>query len=67
MCVGQALLSAVQRELNQLQEINGLQRKRVAEVVTLLLRDLSDIGAFIGTCFISLALNSSPTSLSPQR
>uniref|UniRef100_A0A8P4KFC8 Kinesin-like protein n=1 Tax=Dicentrarchus labrax TaxID=13489 RepID=A0A8P4KFC8_DICLA len=43
-----ALLSAVQRELNQLQELNGLQRKRAGEVLNLLLRDLSDIGAIIG-------------------
>uniref|UniRef100_A0A7N8XYW1 Kinesin-like protein n=1 Tax=Mastacembelus armatus TaxID=205130 RepID=A0A7N8XYW1_9TELE len=34
----------VQRELSQLQELNGLQRKRAAEVLNLLLRDLSDIG-----------------------
>uniref|UniRef100_A0A8D3DMF4 Kinesin-like protein n=1 Tax=Scophthalmus maximus TaxID=52904 RepID=A0A8D3DMF4_SCOMX len=31
-------------ELGQLQELNGLQRKRAAEVLNLLLRDLSDIG-----------------------
>uniref|UniRef100_A0A7N6BX19 Kinesin-like protein n=1 Tax=Anabas testudineus TaxID=64144 RepID=A0A7N6BX19_ANATE len=39
-----ALLSAAQRELSQMQELNGLQRKRAAEVLNLLLRDLSDIG-----------------------
>uniref|UniRef100_A0A671WJG4 Kinesin-like protein n=1 Tax=Sparus aurata TaxID=8175 RepID=A0A671WJG4_SPAAU len=50
-----ALLSAVQRELGQLQELNGLQRKRAAEVLNLLLRDLSDIGAIIGTSDVKSA------------
>ncbi|XP_071771355.2 kinesin heavy chain-like [Centroberyx gerrardi] len=50
-----AVLSAVQRELSQLQELSGLQRKRAGEVLNLLLRDLSDIGAIIGTSDIKTA------------
>ncbi|XP_042260689.1 kinesin heavy chain-like isoform X1 [Thunnus maccoyii] len=53
-----ALLSAVQRELGQLQELNGLQRKRAAEVLNLLLRDLSDIGALIGTSDVKATTSS---------
>ncbi|KAM7365728.1 hypothetical protein PAMP_016641 [Pampus punctatissimus] len=53
-----ALLSAVQRELDQLQELNGLQRKRASEVLNLLLRDLSDIGALIGTSDVKAATSS---------
>ncbi|XP_059183568.1 kinesin heavy chain-like isoform X2 [Centropristis striata] len=52
------LLSAVQGELSQLQELNGLQRKRAAEVLNLLLRDLSDIGAIIGTSDVKAAASS---------
>uniref|UniRef100_A0A8D0AQ94 Kinesin-like protein n=1 Tax=Sander lucioperca TaxID=283035 RepID=A0A8D0AQ94_SANLU len=54
-----ALLSVVQSELSQLQELNGLQRKRAAEVLNLLLRDLSDIGAIIGTGDVKTAGNGS--------
>ncbi|XP_035984026.1 kinesin heavy chain isoform X1 [Fundulus heteroclitus] len=49
------LLSAVQRELNQLEELNGLQRRRATEVLNLLVRDLSDIGAIVGTGDIKAA------------
>ncbi|XP_068612407.1 LOW QUALITY PROTEIN: kinesin heavy chain-like [Brachionichthys hirsutus] len=42
------LLSAVQKELSQLQELSGLQRRRASEVLNLLLRDLGDIGAVVG-------------------
>lgn len=57
----QVLLSALQRELNQLQELNGLQRKRATEVLNLLLRDLSDIGAIIGTGDVKTAAVSMDT------
>lgn len=57
---GQVLLLAVQRELSQLQELNGLQRKRAAEVLNLLLRDLSDIGAIIGASDAKMAPPSEP-------
>uniref|UniRef100_A0A7N6B6Q4 Kinesin-like protein n=1 Tax=Anabas testudineus TaxID=64144 RepID=A0A7N6B6Q4_ANATE len=43
----------------QMQELNGLQRKRAAEVLNLLLRDLSDIGAIIGTSDVKTAGNGS--------
>lgn len=54
MCF-QALLLVAQRELSQMQEINGLQRKRAVEVLNLLLRDLSDIGAIICTSDVKAA------------
>uniref|UniRef100_A0A3P8Q8W4 Kinesin-like protein n=1 Tax=Astatotilapia calliptera TaxID=8154 RepID=A0A3P8Q8W4_ASTCA len=54
-----ALLSVLEREVSQLQELNGLQRKRAAEVLNLLLRDLSDIGAIIGTSDVKTAGNGS--------
>uniref|UniRef100_A0A665TCS1 Kinesin family member 5C n=1 Tax=Echeneis naucrates TaxID=173247 RepID=A0A665TCS1_ECHNA len=54
-----ALLSAAQLELSQLQELNGLQRKRAAEVLNQLLRDLTDIGAIIGTCDVKTKGNGS--------
>ncbi|KAL1021797.1 hypothetical protein UPYG_G00018090 [Umbra pygmaea] len=47
-------LLAVQRELTQLQELSGHQKKRAAEILNLLLRDLSEIGAIIGTSDVKM-------------
>ncbi|XP_013867455.1 kinesin heavy chain isoform 5C [Austrofundulus limnaeus] len=49
------LLTVVQQELSQLQELNALQRKRAAEVLNLLLRDLHDIGAIIDSSDVKMA------------
>ncbi|KAK6483022.1 kinesin heavy chain-like [Huso huso] len=42
-------LLAVQHELNQLQELSKHQKKRAAEILNLLLKDLNEIGGIIGT------------------
>ncbi|XP_005950410.2 kinesin heavy chain [Haplochromis burtoni] len=42
-------LEAVQRELSSLQELSSHHKRRSAEIVTLLLRDLSEIGSVLGT------------------
>ncbi|KAJ8415027.1 hypothetical protein AAFF_G00007250 [Aldrovandia affinis] len=42
-------LVAVQRELNQLQELSNHRKKRAAEILNMLLKDLSEIGGIIGT------------------
>uniref|UniRef100_A0A8K9XY11 Kinesin-like protein n=1 Tax=Oncorhynchus mykiss TaxID=8022 RepID=A0A8K9XY11_ONCMY len=43
------VLLSVQMELTTLQELSGHQKKRAAEILHLLLRDLSEIGATMGT------------------
>uniref|UniRef100_A0A8C9TG19 Kinesin-like protein n=1 Tax=Scleropages formosus TaxID=113540 RepID=A0A8C9TG19_SCLFO len=43
------VLQAAQRALSQLQELSSHQKKRAAEVLGLLLKDLVEIGAIIGT------------------
>ncbi|XP_069052336.1 kinesin heavy chain [Lepisosteus oculatus] len=42
-------LLSVQRELHQLQELSNHQKKRAAEILNLLMKDLNEIGAIIGT------------------
>ncbi|XP_045555376.1 LOW QUALITY PROTEIN: kinesin heavy chain-like [Salmo salar] len=48
------VLLSVQRELVTLQELSGHQKKRAAEILHLLLRDLSEIGATMGTSDIKV-------------
>ncbi|KAJ4923629.1 hypothetical protein JOQ06_014113, partial [Pogonophryne albipinna] len=44
-----ASLDAVQREFSTLQEVSSHHKKRSTEIISLMLRDLSDIGSLLGT------------------
>lgn len=52
VCMGfclQTLLSNVERDLAMLQDVSGHYKKRSAEILNMLLRDLSEIGTVVGT------------------
>ncbi|KAK1798859.1 hypothetical protein P4O66_007141, partial [Electrophorus voltai] len=53
------LLEAAQRDTAELQELLAVQQRRAAETVSLLLRDLSDVGLLVGTTDIKTLCNSS--------
>ncbi|KAK1902500.1 Kinesin heavy chain isoform 5C [Dissostichus eleginoides] len=44
-----AILDAVHREFSTLQEVSSHHKKRSTEIISLMLRDLSDIGSLLGT------------------
>lgn len=47
VCVRQEMLEATRSELVELQELNASQKRRTVDVLHVLLRDLSDMGAII--------------------
>eukprot|EP00063_Salmo_salar_P046139 XP_014020974.1 PREDICTED: kinesin heavy chain isoform 5C-like [Salmo salar] len=55
-------LARLQRELTSLQELSSHHKKRAVEILSLLLRDLSEIGGIIGTSDLKLESSLADTS-----
>uniref|UniRef100_A0A8B9L554 Kinesin-like protein n=1 Tax=Astyanax mexicanus TaxID=7994 RepID=A0A8B9L554_ASTMX len=59
------LLSSVERELAALQEMSGHHKKRSAEIFSMLLRDINEIGSIIGTSDLK-AMTESHTAMEEE-
>lgn len=54
LCVLQAHLIALEAELHRMHEMSSHQRKRIAEVLNALMKDLSEFSAIVGNGEIKL-------------
>ncbi|XP_053352566.1 kinesin heavy chain [Clarias gariepinus] len=60
------LLSTVERDLATLQEVSGHHKKRSAEILSMLLRDLSEIGSVIGTSELKAQTAEGPVAMEEE-